>query len=184
MGGIEMTTLEMEIALMRYFDIRKNLIVPCITNMSYLTLFEIDLLVLSKSSYATAIEIKVSKADLKNDLKKNHISKLNASNFVNGHSYRDHYFKNIKYFYYAVPEELKECALNQIPDFSGLLISKKVDWYNKDIYVDKIIEVRSPKFLYSTKWTEKMRYDLARLGTMRILNLKQNINKLKDLNAK
>lgn len=174
-----MTTLEMEICLMRHFDIRQNLIVPCVTDLSLLTLFEIDLLVLSKSSYATAIEIKVSKADLKNDLKKNHISRLNANNFMNGHSYRDHYFKNLKYFYYAVPEELKDDAINQIPDFAGLLICKKVDWYNNGILTNRIIEVRKPHFLYSTKWTDKMRYDLARLGTMRILNLKQNINQLK-----
>ena len=170
----------MEIVLMRHFDIRRNLIVPCITDSSFLTHFEIDLLVLSKSGYATAIEIKVSKADLKSDLKKKHIAGLSTINFMNDNSHRDHYFKNIKYFYYSVPEDLKDEAIEQIPDFAGLLISKKVKWYNNDIFVNKIIEVRSPKLLYSKKSTEKMRYDLARLGAMRILTLKQNINILID----
>lgn len=174
-----MTTLEMEIALMKHFDIRRNLIVPCVTDSSFLTHFEIDILVLSKSSYATAVEIKVSKTDLKNDLKKNHISGLGDGNFMSAGSYKEHYFRNFKYFYYAVPEDLKEAAIGQIPEFAGLLVSKKDDYYHNGTMIDIVREVRSPHLLYSTKWTDKMRYDLARLGTMRILTLKQNILNLK-----
>ena len=163
-----MTTAKMEILLMNYFDIRINLIVPCVSNLSGLTLFEIDLLILSKSKYATAIEIKISKADLKNDLKKSHIKRINNNNPGYDIDF-NHYYKNLKHFYYAVPEELKEDALNQIPSWSGLLIAKK--------YLERyhIVEIRKPKLLFNTKWTDEMRYQLARLGTMRILNLKEKL---------
>ena len=156
----------MEILLMNYFDIRRNLIVPCVSDWSQLTLFEIDLLVLSKSKYATAIEIKVNKSDLKNDLKKKHISNMKPI----GEFYLERYYKNIKYFYYAVPEELEEAALLQIHNFSGLLVAKKCNGKNR------IIQVRKPKLLFSNQWTDDMRYQLARLGTMRILGLKKKQN--------
>ncbi|MCH7826995.1 MAG: hypothetical protein IIC75_03305 [Bacteroidetes bacterium] len=164
-------TNKMEILLMNYFDIRRNLIVPCVTDRSDLTFFEIDLLVLSESKYATGIEIKVSKSDLQNDLNKKHIKKINEI-LPTGGTYLHHYFKNLKYFYYAVPEELKEDTLNQIPGWAGLLIAKK--------YVDEyhITEIRKPKLLFNTKWTDEMRYQLARLGTMRILTLKEKLDKI------
>ena len=174
-----MTTLEMEIALLRHFDIRRNLIVPCVTDWSSLTLFEIDLLVLSKASYATAVEIKVSLSDLKNDLKKKHIVQLDKVVYT-GKRGKEHYFKPFKYFYYAVPEALKEAALDQMPEFAGLLVIKKVGYYNPVVMIDKIYEARKPQLLYSTKWTDKRKLELARLGTMRILTLKQNILNLKQ----
>lgn len=63
-----MTTLEMEIALMRELNIRKNIIVPNVSFGMYFkgygALHECDLLCLSKSGYATEIEIKIIKSDL------------------------------------------------------------------------------------------------------------------------
>jgi len=161
-------TAKMEVLLMKYFDIRMNIIVPCVSDWSNLTLFEIDLLILSKSKYATAIEIKISKADLKNDLKKKHINQIDKY-LYNGKLGFDHYYENIKHFYYAVPEELKEEALDQIPSWSGLLIAKRFGEHNH------IVQIRKPKILFKTKWNDEMRFQLARLGTMRILNLKQNL---------
>ena len=169
-----MTTLQAEISLMKYFDICKNLIVPCVGNGSNLLRFENDLTVLSKSGYATGIEIKVSKVDLKNDLKKTHIKYFDLAH------YRKSYFSPIKYFYYAVPENLKEVALAQIPKEFGLIIIQKYTDEEGDLFLSDC--VRPPEFLFNTKWTDKMRYDLARLGTMRILTLKQNIEKLKFKN--
>ena len=165
-----MTTTKMEVLLMRHFGIRRNIIVPCVSDWSGLTLFEIDLLVLSESKYATAIEIKISKSDLKNDLKKKRIRKINDIMSIGGTCF-EWYYKNFKYFYYAVPEELKEEALDQIPSWSGLLIARQ--YCGKDI----ITEIRKPKLLFNTKWTDEMRFQLARLGTMRILNLKENLIK-------
>lgn len=158
-----MTTLEAEITLMEMFDIRRNLIVPCITDMSFLVKFETDLLILSESGYATGVEIKVSKADLKNDLKKKHIKNLGTKTLIRGRTTKEWYYKNLKYFYYAVPNKLIEETKSQIPNFAGI------------IDLDKRKIVRKPKTLFTTKWTEKMRYSLARLGSMRILNLKRNL---------
>lgn len=158
-----MTTLQMEIALMQYFGIQKHLIVPNITTMSGLTSFETDLVVLTKAGYCTGVEIKISKGDLKADLKKKQWKDLDK--VWNGITGFEYYFKIFKKFYYAVPIELKEDALNQIPSWCGLLYVKKF----------KVVEERTPKILFLNKWSEKKRYELARLGTMRILGLKSKI---------
>lgn len=178
-----MTTLEMEIALMNHFDIRKNIIVPNVTTLSGLVGFETDLLVLSKSGYATAIEIKVSKSDLKNDLKKKHIERLNTDwkHPFNSKNALEYYYKNLKYFIYAVPEELEYEALKQIPDFCGLLVAseyehlgeKRISFFNPN-------SGRGAQIIGNTKWSLEMQLKLARLGTMRILKYKNKclINKL------
>ncbi len=52
-----MKTIDIEIAVMAYLGIRKNLIVP---NVSWgLVTYEMDLLSLTQSRYATEIEIKI-----------------------------------------------------------------------------------------------------------------------------
>ena len=156
----------MEIALMYYFGITKNLIIPNVTDQSGLVRFESDILVLSKSGYATCVEIKVSKADLKNDLKKTHIKNCNSSVGFK------RYFSNLKYFYYAVPKNLESEALNQIPSFAGLFV---IDKYKGR---SKVKVVRKPEMLFQTKWTDKMTYQLARLGALRILKYKSKLLKL------
>lgn len=152
-----MTTLEMEVALMKHFDVRRNLIVPNVSfgmrSKEYGSLHECDLLVLSKSNYATEIEIKVSKSDLLKDFEKGH-----------GH---DHNL--IKNLYYAVPSHLQEIALEVIPKRSGLLV---VD--------DRVKQVKSPISRSNCiKWSDKDRLNLMRLGCMRIFTLKKNVLKLK-----
>lgn len=166
-----MKTLEVEIALMKYFGIRKNLIVPNVSNWSNLLNFEADLLVLSGSGYASCIEIKVSKTDLKRDLTKKHIFLWTTNYNYFKHYYRDlkHYYRDLKYFYYAVPKKLQEDALAQIPKFAGLLV---LDYYEGEVCVT---EVRKPRVLFKKKWSEQERYLLARLGTMRILGLKEKL---------
>lgn len=159
-----MTTLEMQISVMNHFDIRRNLIVDNVTDMSLLVAFETDILVLSGSGYATGIEIKVSKGDLKNDLKKKQWKYLD--DFKAGKSYHEIYFGAFKKFYYAVPEKLQEAALKQIPEWCGLLVCERYP---------KLEEVRSPKLLFNNKWSDKERYQLARLGTMRIYRNKINL---------
>lgn len=66
-----MKTIELEIAIMEYFGIRQNLIVP---NVSWGMngLHECDVLILSKAGYATEVEIKISKPDLLKDRDKKH----------------------------------------------------------------------------------------------------------------
>lgn len=163
-----MKTLEVEIGLMQHFDIRRNVIVPNVSDWSKCLRFEADMLILTKSGFATCIEIKVSKADLRRDLKKHHIAREQL---------HEHYFKNLKYFYYAVPQFLEDAALEQIPEFAGLLVMKKVFSlrFEKDIYQVEVS--RKPKKLFNRKWTDEEQFDLARLGTMRILGLKEKLLK-------
>ena len=165
------TTLDMEIDLLWHYGVSKNII---ITN-TYECMFETDVLVISSAGYATGIEIKVSKSDLRNDLKKKHIAALSKPWNTKGYDMvstaKEHYFGYFKRFYYAVPEHLEAAALEQIPDFCGLLVRKT----KADSYRSWIEEVRKPKPLFKYKWSEKEMLRVAHLGTMRILGLKQAI---------
>jgi len=158
-----MKTIDIEIAVMKYLNIRQNLVVP---NVSWgMNLHECDILSLSKSGYTTEVEIKVSKQDLMKDKKKWH----------------GHENKNIAYFFFAVPEKLKEIALEEIPERAGLLVAKKYrpeSFKGGGIHIELIRHcLRNKNFV---KWNEKDRCNLARLGTMRILGLKQKIRKLQN----
>jgi hypothetical protein len=63
-------SIEVEEAVARMFGIRQNIIVP---NISWgMGLHECDLLIIRKSGYAVEVEIKVSRWDLRKDLKKTH----------------------------------------------------------------------------------------------------------------
>jgi hypothetical protein len=140
----------MEIALMQFLNIRRNLIVP---NVSWgvANLHECDLLVLSKNNYATEIEIKISKSDLLADNKKRH----------------KHRHNHIARFFFATPYFLKEVALKSIPSRAGLYI------VHQNKYVELIRNCkRNPN---AVKWSNAERLKLAHLGTMRILGLKQKL---------
>ena len=152
-----MKTLEMEIALMRKLGIRINLIIP---NVSWGMhgMHECDLLCLSKSGYATEVEIKVSKADLLKDVEKPH----------------KHEHRLITYLYFAVPEKLKLIALEVIPKHAGLYVV--TEYRSGGIYVSQVKEAQRKKG--AVKWSTEDKYKLARLGAMRILGLKSKIAKL------
>jgi hypothetical protein len=155
-----MKTIEMEIALMHELNIRQNLIVP---NVSWGMngMHECDLLVLSPGGYATEVEIKVSKADLLSDFKKKH-----------GH---DHYL--LSYLYFAVPEKLKETALNVIPSRAGLYIVRDSYMYSSRKY-RAVYLVRKAQRVNGAKWDGELRLKLARLGALRILGLKSKVEML------
>lgn len=153
-----MTTLEMETAVMRYFKPRQNCVVP---NVSWGMGFrhELDVLVVSKQGIGTEIEIKISKADLLKDKEKKHghIDPMNR----------------IRRLYFAVPEKLKDAALKEIPDRSGLLVVRE---HNYALYC---VEARPAKQnMTSRKFTDQEIKDLYRLGSLRILGLKQKISEL------
>lgn len=156
-----MTTLEVELHLMKHFDFRQNIIVPNVTYVSQIVKFETDLLILSKSNYAHGIEIKVSKSDFKNDFKKPHIATLDM----------ERYFKSLRYFSYAFPEKLLDFAKDNVDERFGLFsISKNETQYGECISVD---EVRKPKTLFFNKWSNENIMKLMHLGCMRIYNLKR-----------
>lgn len=165
----------MEIALMRYFGYTKNIIVPNIQGAYSIPIkFETDILSISKSGYATGVEIKVSKSDLKADLKKRHQQDFDSLCIYDyNKTNKEFYYGCFKNFYYAVPEYLKNDCLEQIPNWMGLLVARR----NKDLKRISIIEVRPPKILYKRKWTELEMLKIARLGSIRIYKYKNSILK-------
>lgn len=173
MGKIK--CVDIEIAILKQFDYRRNLIVPNVSNMMGLVPFETDILIINKNNYATGFEIKVSKADLKADFKKPQHTKINE--FYNGKGGLQRWWGKFKYFHYAVPIELEETALELIPHFCGLWVYEKLE-YPK---VPKFNQVRKAKKLFDYKWSDKHKYEVARLGTMRILALKIGIRNYQNL---
>ena len=146
---MKITSQFIEVALARYFNYRINIIVPNVhwgLGLSY----ECDLVIVTSSGYATEIEIKTSKQDIKNDFKKA--------------SYA-HHSKLFKRFFYAVPEKLKDCDL--LPADCGLLT------------VDNNMRcklIRPPRInKNSRKLTSKEIAKILHLGCMRIWSLKNII---------
>jgi hypothetical protein len=143
-----MNCIEIEVAVAEYFNPRTNLIVP---NVSWgMFLHECDLLVLTPSGYAYEIEIKTSKQDLIKDLDKPH----------------KHDSKKIKKLYFAIPSKLVDC-ISYIPERAGVII------INEETRRCK--KIREAKVWNNYKFSDSDRYMLARLGSMRIWNLKQKL---------
>jgi len=155
-----------EIAIMNYIGVHNHTIVPNV----FWSFFrhEVDILSVTSSGYATEIEIKISKSDLKKDKDKHH----------------SHYSPLIKYFYFAVPEYLKDFALENIPERAGLfVVDKRFRQSYERIYTFpsyQVREIKKPKINSSCKkWSDADISKLSRLGVMRILGLKRNLLKEK-----
>ena len=137
-----------ELALARFFNPRINIIVP---NVSWGLGFnyECDLLVVTKAGYATEIEIKVTRSDIKADFSKRHT----------------HGSKKIRRFFYAVPDYLSNCDL--LPTDCGL------------ISIDENLRCRTlrpPKLNKMARaLTDKEINKLLHLGCMRIWSLKESL---------
>ena len=146
-----MDSTQIEIALARHFNYRTNIIVPNVwwgLGLAY----ECDLVIVSKRGWATEIEIKTSKQDIKADFKK--ASYAHKSNLM-------------KRFYYAVPEKLSKYEL--LPVDCGLIS------VNNDLECKLL---RPPRI---NKNARKLRQDeiekVLHLGCMRIWSLKDVINR-------
>jgi hypothetical protein len=149
---------EMEVILARYFDYRRNLIVP---NISYgLHIHEVDLLVVTPAHYATEVEIKVSIADLKADLKKPH----------------GHRSNKIRLLYFAIPEELQIKATPLIPERAGLIVvrgNKTKSYFQAEVVKAPIVNKLARKL------TDKEVNHVYELAAMRIWSLKEVVYRLK-----
>lgn len=146
-----MNARDIEIAVANYFDYRANLIVPNVYWGMGLN-HEADLLILSKAGYATEVEIKVSRADLKRDADKAHA----------------HEGAIIKALWFAVPMALVDFALEHIPEESGLLMI----WERPHRGASGFVAVAGPKRFPkprpgSRKFTDHEREQLARLAALR-----------------
>lgn len=143
----KITTLEMEIAVSRFFDITTSVIVPNV----YFGMFnhECDLIRLTKQGYCSEIEIKISRSDLLAEKKKKH----------------DHTDKKIKYLYFALPWYLKK-DVEHVPEKAGIIIVNKKRQCSL---------MRKPKMACNYKFSPEERTRLLELMAMRIWNLKKKL---------
>ena len=157
-GGEDMKikTKEIELLVASYFKWRPNLIIP---NVSWgMFHYECDLIVLTQSGYMYEVEIKVSLSDLKKDMEKKH----------------GHFNEKIKYLYFAIPEYLEKHK-EYIPDRAGIIVVRRINnggSNNGDLYLDFI---KYPEQNSKYKVTDYERYQLARLGALRIWGLKAKL---------
>lgn len=157
-GDVKITAAHIEIAVARHFGYRQHLIVP---NVSWgMGLHECDVLILSSLGYATEVEIKISASDLKKDTRKRH-GHVDSQN-------------RIKKLYFAIPEKLMDYA-DAIPERAGILVYK---YFNGRGYVEEIRPARQN--MRARPLTDDERYNMARLGAMRIWSLKQKIMTLQE----
>jgi len=146
------TCQEIECAVARFFDPRRNVIVPNVwwgLDLNH----ECDLFVLTKAGYAYEVEIKTSKADLKADARKRH----------------NHASKKIKRLYFAIPEKLESC-IDLIPGRAGVLVLRP------NGAVKKLREAEPNPG--ARKLNEKESLHLGQLCSMRIWTLKSALLRL------
>ncbi len=152
----------MEISIAKYFGIRQNTIVP---NLFWgMFDYELDLCVLSKSGYATEVEIKAARTDLIKDKEKRH----------------GHHNEMIKYLYFAIPYHLLK-DIEHIPERAGILIIEHQEAWETYGYSRKAFfsctRFREPKMNYNRQWTDTERGSLLRLAAMRTWTLKRQLQK-------
>ena len=114
---------------------------------------ELDLLIMTPSGRCYEVEIKTSKADLKRDHLKQHHHKSNR----------------IARLYFAIPERMKP-DIDLVPESAGILIVGKAG---------SVSEHRKAKLNTTAEnLSNKDTLNLARLGMMRIWNLKKTVMNL------
>lgn len=150
---IEMTAKHVEIAVANHMNHRVNLIVPNVSwgmGMNY----EADIVVLRPSNIAVEVEIKVSRSDIKADIKKRH----------------QHDSPLFKAVYFAVPKRLADDP--SIPTWAGVLSCTCYE-YRGCVYF-KALEIRKPRMRKDyAKWTDAQRLKLLHLAAMRVWSMKE-----------
>ena len=152
----KITTLEMEIVLNRYFDCRRNIIVPNVSWGMYLnnkSLHECDLLICTGNNYLYEVEIKITKPDLVADKKKSH-----------GHRH-----PSIKRLYFAYPNYLEDADIH-VPERAGIITIGRTDagGFGWDVR-------RTPINTNVKRISDSEKLKLAHLGAMRIWSLKNRL---------
>lgn len=144
--------LDIELAIAKHYDTRQHIIVPnCYINFGTSADHECDLIIIKRSGYAEEIEIKMSKSDFKADFKKKH----------------GHVDERLQHLYYAMPFEIYEQCKELIPEYAGVFTIAK--------YEDRAFArcVKSAPKKDCRKLSTEEQLKIARLGVMRIWNLKQ-----------
>ena len=147
---------DIELAIVKRYGIRSHIIVPnCYINFGTSADHECDLIIIKRSGYAEEVEIKMSKSDFKADFKKKH----------------GHIDERLQHLYYAMPLEVYEKCKDLIPEYAGVFVIKR--------FLDKIIAscVKIAPKKTCRKLTESEQLKIARLGVMRVWNLKKKFQK-------
>jgi hypothetical protein len=156
-------TIDIEVAIAKYYGVRKNIIVPNIS-WGFQWMHECDMFIVTKAGIATEVEIKISKSDLLADFKKGHDHKDKAG--------------RITYFYYAMPETLYEKCKDLIPPEAGILTCERGSWDGASAFIRE--KRKATKRKNTRKLTPEEQLKIAWLGTMRIWSLKEKIIKLQN----
>lgn len=145
--------------------------------------YEADLLEITKSGYSYEYEVKISRSDFKNDVKKSCGWILNEStNFKKVDKLKIDEIKEgrrTNYFYYLVPKNLIQ--VDEIPEYAGLIyvelseikcFTKEKGYYTREkIFCQTIKE--APK-LASEKFSEKKLLKCLESTYYRFHKLRQN----------
>lgn len=158
-------TIDIEVAISKYFGVRQNIIVPNIS-WGFHWMHECDMFIVTKAGIVTEVEIKISKSDLLKDFEK-------------GHNHQDREGR-ITYFYYAFPETLYEKVKDLIPLDAGILTCYRPDWDSDGTRVYMHEKRKPTKRKNTRKLTPEEQLKIAWLGTMRIWSLKEKIIKLQN----
>jgi len=153
-----------EVAVANLFGYRQNVIVPNVSWGLGLN-HECDLLILNSKNKFTEVEIKISKADLKADFKKQH-----------GH--RSRYISRL---YYAIPRELLESCKPLIPTECGI-ITVDHNYYTKKFQASIHRLPKQEKNVVPV--TDEIIKKFYHLGLMRIWSLKETIYRKSLTNIK
>lgn len=148
------TALEIEYAVSMYFGTRKNLIVPNVYPMSFGIRggYEMDMAIMSQSGYIQEVEIKTTRSDLIKNLSKDR--------------WRYSTFGISKRMWFAMPERMNtENCVSLVPAWAGILI---VNTKGK-VKITREAETNKD----AKKLNINQQYKLARLGAIRIWNLKE-----------
>lgn len=153
-----MRTPDVEIAVANYFKPRVNMVIP---NVSWaFSHYEMDLVVVTQSNYIYEIEIKVSKSDLINDKKKRH----------------DHNCTKTKFLFFAIPENLL-LYREHIPKGAGIITCEERYGYGAGNV--RIFQKPKKRTDYHLPYEERLL--LARLGYLRMWDLKKKVNQMKNV---
>jgi hypothetical protein len=159
MSDVEkLTAADIELALARYFNSRRNFVIPNISWGFRQLNYEVDVMVVTPSRYAYDVEIKVSVGDLKRD----------ASKHKWLYCRDQHYFRRS---YFAVPESMLN-VIDLIPDHAGVLAvsyNHRQSWYETREVRAAAVDNRARKV------TEAELAQLGRLAMLRMWDLKHNL---------
>lgn len=151
-----MRAIDVEIAVVNLFGHRRTVMVPNVYWGLGLR-HEADLICLDPQGRFTEVEIKVSKSDLKADLRKTH----------------NHWSSIISRLVYAMPEELIPVAKQILPRHAGLISVQYQPAGKTTLKMPVAYWVRISKH-NSLRPSQNQIQDFMRLGCMRIWSLKQH----------